>query len=489
VAAHPDDVWVGLDVGTQSARAFAVSGTGDVLGSGSAVLRSHREGSRHEQDPRDWWEAVAGASREALQGVDPGRVRGVAACATSGTVLLVDADGEPLTPGLMYDDSRANEQAARIARGGGLGGRSISAQWGLPKLLWMLDAWPGIEHGARLAQQADVVTRALTGHDIASDSSHTLKSGFDVEREAWPQYALHALGVPAGLLPEVVRSGTRLGDVCDAAAEQAQIPAGTPVFAGMTDGCAAQLAAGALREGDWNSVLGTTLVLKGFCPRRIEDPAGVLYSHRAPDGNWLPGGASSAGAGVLTQSFPDADLDELGSRAAAYENTRVLAYPLVSRGERFPFAAPNARPFVLGEPADEAEHFAALQQGVAFVERLCFDLLDRLDVPTSGELTLTGGGTRSRDWSQLRADVLGRAVRLVEQPEAAFGMAVLAASSAGGSGLAATADAMVRTRERIEPRPDRFAPLMEQYLRFVDELEQRGWLDAPLAQHARVRAT
>jgi sugar (pentulose or hexulose) kinase len=488
VAADPDDVWVGLDVGTQSARAFAVAGDGTVLGSGSVTLRSHREGSRHEQDPRDWWDAAAGASLEALAGIAADRVRGVAACATSGTILLVDAGGAPLTPGLMYDDRRASEQAARIARAGGLAGRRISPEWGLPKLLWMLDAWPGIEQGARLAQQADVITRALVGHDVPSDSSHTLKSGYDVERESWPQYALHALGMPREVLPDVVRAGTRLGEVCETAARQTGIPAGTAVVAGMTDGCAAQFAAGALREGDWNSVLGTTLVLKGCSSRRIEDPGGVLYSHRAPDGRWLPGGASSAGAGVLTQRFADSDLDELGERAAQHEDTRVLAYPLVSRGERFPFAAPNAQAFVIGEPASEAELFAALLQGVAFVERLCFDLLERLGAPADGELTLTGGATRSRRWCQLRADVLGRPVRLVEQPEAAVGMAVLAASAVGGAELAATADAMVRTRECIEPRTDRFEALMERYRRFVGELEGRGWLDGSLAEHARTRA-
>ena len=45
------------------------------------------------------------------------------------------------------------------------------------------------------------------------------------------------------------------------------IPAGTPIIAGMTDGCAAQIGAGALEVGSWNSVLGTTLVLKGVTSR------------------------------------------------------------------------------------------------------------------------------------------------------------------------------------------------------------------------------
>ena len=469
------DVWVGIDVGTQSARAFAVTGDGAVAGRGAAPLRGRRDGVRHEQDPRDWWEAVAAASRTALAGVAPERVRGVATCATSGTIVLVDRAGAPLTPGLMYDDGRAGAQAGRAG---------MSATWALPKLLWMLDEWPRLAAGARLAHQADVITRALTGDDVPSDSSHALKTGYDQEREAWPA----DLGLPDGLLPRVVRSGSRLGAVCPAAAEQTGIPAGTPVIAGMTDGCAAQFAAGALHPGDWNAVLGTTLVLKGCSERLVRDPGGVLYCHRAPDGGWLPGGASSSGAGVLAQRFGDRDLDELGRRAAAFQDTSVLAYPLAGRGERFPFAAAGAEPFVLGEPADEAELFAALLQGVAFVERLCFDVVDLLGAKADGALTFTGGATASRAWCQLRADVLGRPVRLVEQPEAAVGMAILAAASEAGD-LASAAAAMVRPREVIAPRPGRQEPLTASYVRFVEELERREWLDAPLAAHARARAT
>ncbi len=193
------------------------------------------------------------------------------------------------------------------------------------------------------------MTRALTGHEVASDSSHALKSGYDQRHESWP--SAQVLGVPGELLPAVVRAGTRLGEVCAAAAAQSSLPVGTPVIAGMTDGCAAQIAAGALGEGDWNSVLGTTLVLKGASAREVRDPGGVLYCHRAPGGGWLPGGASSTGAGVLTAHFPGRDLDDLGRRAAAYEDTDVLAYPLVSRGERFPFAASRAQAFMLGSPA------------------------------------------------------------------------------------------------------------------------------------------
>jgi sugar (pentulose or hexulose) kinase len=487
-----DEVWLGLDLGTQSARVIAVGGDGALIAGQSRPLTSRRDGPRHEQDPREWWEALAEAGRAAMDSVALEAVRGAAVCATSGTILLVDEDGHPLTPGLMYDDARATREAAEVNEVGAptweaLGYSRMQPSWALPKLLWLLRSSDAGTAG-HLAHQPDVVTRRLVGAPVPSDSSHALKSGYDVVDESWPADVLSALGVGDEVMPSVARSGSRLGAVCAAAAAETGIPAGTPLFAGMTDGCAAQLGAGALTPGSWNSVLGTTLVVKGVTTQLVRDPAGIVYSHRSPDGGWLPGGASSSGAGVLSEHFAGRDLEALNRQAAEREPATVIAYPLVSRGERFPFTAPEAEPFVLGRPADEVDFYAALLQGVAFVERLVFDYLDLLGAATNGDLTLTGGGARSAYWSQLRADVLGRPVRIPAHAEAGLGMAVLACARAEGRPLAAAAAAMVRVQREIEPRPDRVERFREPYARFIDELQNRGWLDAAVADHTRRRA-
>ncbi len=490
VSPAEEPVTVGLDVGTASARAYAVTRDGRVAGAGSRPLRSHRQRGRHEQDPADWWEAAAGACRDALAGVAAERVRAVATCATSGTALLAGRDGRPLTPGLMYDDGRAAAQARRLG---------MSPSWALPKLLWLLEH-AGAPPGARAALAPDVVNGRLAGHRVASDASHALKAGYvpsagepdgeaardrdgnagvsrDRPARGWPGAVVEALEAHGGLpLPAVVASGARLGVVCAHASSATGLPAGTPIVAGMTDGCAAQIAAGALRPGDLSSVLGTTLVVKGCSRERVVDRAAGVYSHRAPGGGWLPGGASSTGAGILPLTFPGADLGELGRRAVACERTTVLAYPLATRGERFPFTAPAAEGFLLGAPASEAEHAAALLQGVALVERLCVERLARLGVPVGGELSLTGGATRNRHWCQLRADALRRCVRLPEHSESAVGMAILAAAAVDGEPLAQAARRMSQTAQVIDPREALAAHLDAQYARLCDELERRGWL-------------
>jgi D-ribulokinase len=483
-------IWLGIDLGTQSVRVLAVSPAGTILGESSQRLTSQRHGVRHEQNPEEWWHAVTAACRATVADLPGESIRGVAVDGTSGTILLVDRSGKPLTPALMYDDTRAAEEAQRVNEIGAavwasLGYR-MQPSWALPRLLWLLREYPDLVPGARLAHQADFINRRFVGLEVPTDESNALKTGYDLVKESWPHEVLALLGVPEKIMPDVVRAGTPLGTVCREAAGLTGILEGTVVIAGMTDGCAAQIGAGALGVGSWNSVLGTTLVLKGVTQELMRDPAGVVYSHRSPDGGWLPGGASSSGAAVLTKYFPGRDLDMLAMRASEREPASIVAYPLVSHGERFPFTASAAEGFLLGEPTDEIDLYAALLQGVAFVERLCFDYLDMLGLPTHGDLSMTGGGTRSRYWCQLRADVLGRPVRIPENAEAALGMAVLASSV--GRKVAETAAEMVRIREVIDPRPDRLALFRESYILLIDAFEHRGWLQEGLAEHARKRA-
>src|ERR1700759_899813 len=136
------DVWVGIDLGTQSVRAIAATSSGEVRSVGRAALTSDRRGERHEQDPRAWWDAVGKACREMTSGLNTAnRVRALAVCGTSGTVLLVDTNGEPLTTAIMYDDGRAAEEAERANTLGPslwtrLGYGNTQKVWGLPKWMW-----------------------------------------------------------------------------------------------------------------------------------------------------------------------------------------------------------------------------------------------------------------------------------------------------------------------------------------------------------------
>ena len=487
-----EPLWAGVDVGTQSLRVAVVDADGGLVGQGSRKLASERAPGRiHEQDPAAWWQALGEAGRAALDGLPAERLRGVALCSTSGTVLLTDRAGAALTPALMYDDARAEAEERRAAEAGGALwaalGYPMQRSWALPKALWLLGQADAETRraaeggGVRLAHSADYLAGRLVGAPVATDFSHALKTGYDLSAHRWPTEVLDQLGVPLSILPDVVRPGARLGEVSPRAAEHTGFPVGMPVLAGMTDGCAAQVAAGALTPGDWNSVLGTTLVLKGVTAERLSDPGGAVYSHRHPDGGWLPGGASNVGAGSIPAEFRD-DPAAFDAAAEAFEPAGAVAYPLVSRGERFPFVRPDAEGFLLGRPRSRADRYAALLQGVAFVERLCYAYVETLGAKVDGRVMVTGGGSRSAYWTQLRADVLGRPLHRPAQAEPAFGMAVLAA--AGNGSLSVTARRMVRPAGVVEPRPYAAERFAGPYQKFLDELVLLGYIEERLARCA-----
>lgn len=449
--------WIGVDLGTQSVRAVLADADGGVLARAARPLTSHRDGPRHEQDPQSWLDAVDATLAEVTRSTRP---VGIAICSTSGTFLLTDRQGRPVTPALMYDDARAKDRVGHIVDADpDRWSTAMQPTWALPKLLWLATSGLNLDDH-RIVHSADFVAAHLVGHPVATDTSHALKTGYDLVADAWPAESFDKLGLPATAFPDVTRPGSELG----------RTPDGIPVYAGMTDGCAAQIAAGALAPGAWNSVLGTTLVLKGVSKDLLHDPTGAVYSHRHPDGGWLPGGASSTGAGVLTELLPGRDLDALDRAARDLGPVDAVIYPLTKTGERFPFVAPQAERFTLGNVESDLRTYAAVLQGVAFIERLAFEHLVSLGADPVRSVSLTGGAIKSGYWNQLRSDVLGVPVEVPAAPDPAYGMAVLAASA--GTSLTGTADRMVRTDRVLEPRP---RPLEDLYGEFVAELDRRGY--------------
>jgi sugar (pentulose or hexulose) kinase len=420
-------VVVGLDVATAHVRAVAVDAEdGAVLASASGDLPTPVDtpdgGRRQDAAYAQVALAVLGRLADAL-GRDAGAVRAVATTATSGTVVPCAADGSALGPALLYNDRSTAAEEAHL-RAAGTGDRPIAALARMGRLHRDAPA-------ARYGSPADVVAAALVGGPVAADTSHHLKAGIDPVARAWPAEAA-VLGLPGDALPPLVRPGEVLGEVAATLARRLGFAAGVVVVAGMTDGCTAQIATGAVGTGDSVGVLGTTLVLKAVADQRVEDAATGVYSHLAPDGRHWPGGASNTGAGVLADGR---DLAALDAAVAALDpgTLRRIApvYPLTGRGERFPFADPGFAGLP-GAAAGPVPAHAAVLLGVAHVERLALDVMRRAGVHPVRHL-VAGGAARSDVWNALRAAVLPVPVLRPVRQDSAFGAAVLAAAG-GGAG-------------------------------------------------------
>jgi sugar (pentulose or hexulose) kinase len=209
--------------------------------------------------------------------------------------------------------------------------------------------------------------------------------------------------------------------------------------------------------------IGSTIVWKALASRRIDAPARGIYSHRGPDDWWLPGAASSAGARILSTWASPAELEAFDDVVRITPDTPT-AYPSVTVGERFPFVDPTFAPWP-APTGGGTERYAAEVLGAALVERWGTDALVAEGCEPPETVATTGGATASGSWTRLRAAVLGVPIEVPSEPSAAYGAAVIAASTTHGGPLEAGA-AMVRIAARVEPEPgarDRWNAAVERF--------------------------
>lgn len=481
-------LFLGIDLGTRGARAIIVDEQGAVQVEASRDLPPEAPSAQgvFEQDPLTWRKAIIAVVGEAVAAVEPmgvaaDEISALSATSTSGTLCLVDARGATVGSAMMYSDLRAAREAEEVqAAGSALAhklGTRFNASFALCRMLWLHRHAPHQLRAARWClSPTDLIIGWLSGSFGHTDWSNALKWGYDVVDLRWPSFIEADLGLPLSKLPCVVAPGTIVARVSAEAAEATGLSQRTLIVAGATDGVASQLASGAVAPGDWNSTLGTTLVLKGVSVGLLRDPKGRIYSHRHPDGYWLPGGASNTGADCLAQRFPAARLSQLNAEALSQSPTDLIVYPLVRRGERFPFDNPQATGFVVGETSEQALLYAAYLEGLAYTERLCYEVVQELGGEPGDEIFAMGGATHSEAGLQIRADVLGRRLRVPAVPQAAMGAAVLAARAMAYRSLSEAGRLMVNYRKTVEPREQWRHDYAERYGRFVDECRARGYL-------------
>jgi sugar (pentulose or hexulose) kinase len=410
-------LFLGLDFGTSGARACVIAGNGEI----EEFARIDFAGlGEHEFAPA-WRTALF----DLLAGLPRGlrlKLRAIALDATSATVLACDGALQPTATPLLYNDSRARAEAAEIAHRAGAGHPAASATSGLAKVIWLrrrLDGTPT----RMFLNQADWLTALLSGRPGRSDFHNALKMGFDVEAGGWPAW----VGALAGTdpLPEVVPPGSTLGVLARERAHSLGIATDCLVRAGTTDSIAAFLATGAGRPGDAVSSLGTTLVLKLVSVKRIDDARTGVYSHWFGR-NWLAGGASNTGGGVLRQFFDGTRLKALSAEIDPDTNSGLDYYPLPRPGERFPINDPDLPPRLLPRPSDDKAFLHGLLEGLAAVEAMGYRKLVELGAERPVQVLSTGGSAANSAYQRIRARRLGLPVAAARQQEAAYGAALLA---------------------------------------------------------------
>lgn len=475
-------LFIGLDVGTQGTRAVMIDSNGEMVAHAQETFPLNRA-SRTEQSPDTWWEACCTGLRQItteLKGkFSPDSVKGIAVTSTSGTVIPLDADHHPLHPAIMYSDPRSANEALRCKEAATKhhpnGYTGFNASSGLSKMVWYLGNFS--EEAKKIAHwchAADYITGKLSGVWGVTDYTNSLKSGYDVSKEIWPPYLFDVLGLKREWMPDVLPSGEVIGRLEPQTALSLGLSPQTKVAVGITDGCSSQIASGAIQLGDWNTTIGTTMVVKGVTKNQLVDPLGRLYSHRHPMGYWMPGGAGNIGADWVSQEFTD-QLDLLNERAEKLIPTSHISYPLRQKGERFPFIAPGAEGF---EPPglNREERYTANMEGVAYVERYAFEMIRELSGDKINAVYTAGGASDSDVWLKIRSNVLNLPIYRMKYTSGAVGAAILAASQTYFENLGEAGKALIQTEKEVYPEKTLSEKYGANYAAFIDTMKNKAYI-------------
>ncbi|MGR3502505.1 FGGY-family carbohydrate kinase [Pseudaestuariivita sp.] len=420
---------LGIDIGTSGVRTAVLDARGDVL---SMARAPHLPQDPDRIDATLWWGAVK-ACLAAQQGAlaEHGHAFADVTCiaidGTSGSMVLTDAALQPVTRALMYNSKGFDAEAAQIARHAPTAHITQGSNSALGRAMRLVseDTSGTARH---LLHQADYIAACLTGQGGLSDHNNALKTGFDPETEAWPDWIGEVID-PA-LLPAALPVGAPIGQVAPSIADQLGLDPNATVQAGTTDSIAAFIAAAPVRAGVAVTSLGSTLAIKLLSPVRIDDPAIGLYAHRLGD-VWLVGGASNTGGAVLADFFDSETLAQLSAQIDPNTPSGLDYYPLRAPGERFPVNDPAHPPRMTPRPESDARFLQGLYEGIARIEAQCFREIAARGGAYPSLVLSAGGGASDATFTAIRAKALGVTPQTPPHTEAAIGSAKIAAGLVG----------------------------------------------------------
>lgn len=504
--------FVGIDVGTGSARAGVFSASGTLIGTAARDIRLWREDADiAEQSSDDIWQACAAAVRAAMElaNITADSVHGLSFDATCSLVLLdrqfrpvtVSASGDVARNVIVWMDHRATEQARAINATGDsvldFVGGAISPEMETPKLLWLRQHMPGSYAAAgHFFDLTDYLTWRATGSLARSVCTVTCKWTYLAHEQRWSDDYFRRIGL--GDLPdegyarigtEIVDPGTPLASgLTHGAAAALGLNPGTPVGAGLIDAHAGGVGTMGGRDAEGAPMRRMALILgTSACSmavtagkRFVPGVWGPYYSAMIP-GLWLAeGGQSAAGAAIdhllrlhpahvaaeaearqRNRSLPDlleaevlAQVGDPSSAARMASGLHVLPDFL---GNRSPFADPDARAMLAGLSLDSSRDslralYVAGLCGLAYgMGQIIAALVDKGFVLNS--IVVSGGASKSLLVRQIIADATGLPVVLPETPEPVLlGTAMLGAVAAGVyADIPAAMAAMARDAVVIQP--------------------------------------
>lgn len=410
-------MYLGIDLGTSSAKSVLMDDEQTIIGSHTAPLTVDRPiDGWSEQNPNDWIKAVE-QTLDALAAEHPDALSAVRGIGLSGHMhgaTLLDNSDQIIRPCMLWNDTRSHKQAQTLdtERSRQLAGNILFPGFTAPKVAWVADNEPALfDRVAKVLLPKDYLRLWLTGEYVSEMSDAAGTGWLDVEQRCWSDELLQASGMRAEQMPSLVEGTDISGALRKELCARYNMPSHVVVAGGAGDNAASACGMGTVAPGSAFLSLGTSGVLFAANASYQPNAANAVHTfcHALPH-TWHQMGVILAATDALnwlstiTGQTPEALTSAVAN--TAIEPTDVIFLPYLG-GERTPINDANARGVFIGlkHTSDTREMTRAVLQGVAFAFR--DSQLALSEAGTSIErATAIGGGAKSLYWLKLLASVL-----------------------------------------------------------------------------------
>ncbi|MDR3210963.1 MAG: hypothetical protein LBU79_03495 [Planctomycetota bacterium] len=433
---------IGIDLGTQGTKAVLQDENGCVLSEAFEASRLiHPEAGAVEQDPEEMLGSVLHCLRELTDktGIPAGSVGGICLSGQMAGIMGVDRAGQAVIPYDSWLDTRCGSCREEILAQGeeaiiSLTGAPVTYAHG-PKIMWWKSRRPeAYQRIYKFVQPAAYVAMrlcGLPGDDAFIDHTYLHFSGFaETAKKRWSTDLLAALGVAEEKMPRIVKPYDRVGGLTQEISGQCGLAAGTVVVAGCGDTAASILGGGVTRSGLLLDVAGTAAVLACGADTFAPDVKHktIMFPNSVLDGLFTPM-AYINGGGMCLKWFRD---DVLGGQMS-YENLDQEAAAVPAGSEDLIFmphfsgrVCPNdtlvrGSWINLGWKHGRGHLYRSILEGIAYEYGVYQDIIHELAPDLSFEhVTTVGGGSRSKLFSQIKADVLDTRISAINRVDSSL---------------------------------------------------------------------
>ena len=461
---------IAVDSSTTSTKAIIVDSAGSVLSQAKVEFAmSTPRVDFYEQDPRDWWKSTNEAVGQAvsqLSDTDRSRIEFLCATIQRQSFALVDSEGIPLRPGILWLDGRAAEQVKKIGsrRVHELSGFQPDTTPSIYKIAWLKEHEPEkLAAAYKIVGVHGYLTHALTGQWVDSVATADSLGFLDSAKLDYSPELLDLIGIKREQLADLVPAASIIAPIKKSVLADWGIKRSIELVAACGDGQAAALGAGAIGMEEAYLNMGTALVAGVHSPRyQIADvfrtdvagiPGQYVLEIVQNSGAHLAGWFRSELGDPALAGRPDPELDKAAAQAAT--GCGGLVTMPYWNAVQSPFWDPIAHGAIIGLAGayGRAEIYRSILEGISLTMATnLHTLADTTGVPLQS-VRVMGGGQRSPLWRAIMTDCIGLPLTSCETEEiSAMGAAVMAmAQTAAYASVEEAAKGMAALGDTSEP--------------------------------------